>query len=382
MDDASALNEHAHAPETAQEADCPRCGQAPSALPPRSTSLGPIPVRRCVRCGTRHTSLEPARLVFTCEDCGLPFLADELLPHSHSRCPDCAAGRIPEDLPAPEVARAVEREIRAAVDRSSTFVGEPGLTGYLDRLAGRLAYRMEGAPTDPRVALFEDAAVRTLALPSGLLLVSLGALMSVEDEAELAFVLGHELGHAACADAAVRLVRLGLHAVAAGTRADSDEAWGRAAHELVALGYGRRRERDADARALEALLALDYDAGAAVRWLGRLGARIDAGDPRVADVALAHPVPRDRRGRIERALFGRALPQVAARLNREVFRRAAGHAVLTTRLVRLAGLEAAVAAPAGEPARARARRPRRWPWLVAGAVAALAAGAALLRFLL
>jgi hypothetical protein len=379
MDDATSLNAKVATIDVAHDSECPRCGQAPSAVPSVATSLGPFLLRRCSRCGTRYNSEDPARLVFTCDDCGLPFLADELLPHSHYRCPDCALGRAPADLPAPEVARAVEREIRMAVDRSWTFAGEPGLIAYLDRLSARLAYRMEGAPPAPRVALFEDAAIRTLALPSGLLLVSLGALMTVEDEAELAFVLGHELGHAACGDAAVRLVRLGLHAVAADARAHGEEAWSRAAHDLVSLGYGRRRERDADARSLSAMLALDYDAAAALRWLGRLQARIDRGDSRVADAALAHPVPRDRGGRIERALFGRALPQLAARVNREVFRRAAGHGVLTTRLTRLPGLEAAIGDDA-EPLGAHPDRRARWPWLVVAAAGVAAAAAALFLF--
>jgi predicted Zn-dependent protease len=88
------------------------------------------------------------------------------------------------------------------------------------------------------------------------------------------------------------------------------------------LGYGRRRERDADSRAIDALLALDYDAQSAIQYLNRLH---DAGlrhDPAIAETAVAHPTPLDRIRRIERMLYGRVGGSEAPRVNREVFRRA------------------------------------------------------------
>ncbi len=161
--------------------------------------------------------------------------------------------------------------------------------------------------------------------------MSVGALEGIEDEAELAFVLGHELAHAAGGEAARRLVRLGLAGVTRAAGARDDQAWLGAVRDMIALGYGRRREQDADAKSLEASLALGYDPNSILRYLDRLNARISIGDPAVSEVALAHPIPADRMRRITKALHAHIVTG-PVKVNREVFRRAAGHEVLASDL--------------------------------------------------
>jgi predicted Zn-dependent protease len=299
----------------------------------------------------------------------LPFASTELLPHSAHRCDDCRAGKVPADLPDEHLAAAIEREMRAVLDRHWRFVGTPALLAYLEAVARQVAATVEGAPSTVRVVLLEEAGLKTLALPSGTLVLSLGTLLFLEDEAELAFVLAHELTHAACADAATRIVRLGFDALARDGGESADSGFRRAADDLIALGYGRHRERDADARGLEALLALGYDPESALRYLRRLQQMVERGDPRAAEIALAHPTAADRARRLDRALFGRTVPQ-HGRVNREVFRRAAGHAVLTTRLERVRGF----GEPPPETAAPSVRRPRRiLAWLLAATGLLLAA---------
>ncbi len=345
---------------------CPRCGDPPGTLPGRPASaLGVRSLRRCTACGARFTddgdAREP-RFLFTCTSCGLPFLSDRLLPHREHLCGSCLDGEPPAELPGDALTAAMEREVRAALSGSWRFVASAPLSDYLDRLARLAASRIDAVPAAPEVVLDDADDVRTLALPSGTILLSRGALGSIEDEAELLFVLGHELAHAASGDAAVRLVRLGLDAAARERRENRNEAWTAAVLDLVRLGYGRRRERDADARAVEAMLALGYDTDAPARWLGRLRARIDAGDPRVADAALSHPTPEDRARRIERALYGRTHGGSPGRINREVFRRATARAVLGRDLapVRLDGTQLEIA-----PSEIGLRRERGGPlWAV------------------
>jgi predicted Zn-dependent protease len=274
-------------------------------------------------------------MVFSCESCGLPFLAETLLPHGENRCGACSAGLTPPDLPDRAVAAAAENEVRAALASRWRFVTSATAQSYLDRIARQLASRIPGAPSAPRVVLVEAAEHRALALPSGTLIVSTGLLSFLEDEAELAFVLGHEIAHAASGEAAVRLVRLGFEATARERSATDGLCWSDAAVDLVRLGYGRKRERSADACALAALLELDYEPQSAARYLQRLEASIARGDEVVAETAVAHPTPADRARRIERALYARVTgATVAPRVNREVFRRAVSPATLAAGLVR------------------------------------------------
>lgn len=312
---------------------CPRCGEILGSLSPvEASALGRVGIRRCRRCGTRSTSTSPSRLMFSCEGCGLPFLTDDLLPRAEQVCPGCREGQPPAGLPDPLVVRATENEVRGALARRWRFVTSAPLGAYLDRITRQVARRVEGASASSRVVLVDGPAVRTLALPSGALLMTIGTLSFLEDEAELGFVLGHELAHAASGDAAVRLVRLGFGAVARDREAVTPAAWAEAALDLVGLGYGRKRERDADARALEALLALDYDPESIFRYLRRLHAAMEAGDPYLAEMAVSHPPPLDRIRRMERALWGRVHEGKNLRVNREVFRKAAGRDALSVKL--------------------------------------------------
>ncbi len=316
-------------------AACPRCDEPESGLQPvRAQSLGGAPLCRCCRCGTRVVLDEGRqRFVFTCGGCGLPFLADGILPHAEHRCGDCRAGKMPPEVPDNVLTGAMEEEARTALASRWSFVTSPSLTVYLQRLVNQLETRIQGAPGGCRVVLMDDWSHRTLALPSGLILVSLGTLAFLEDEAELAFVLAHEIAHAASSDAAVRLVRLGYQAVAWEPNGRANDAWIETVQDLVRLGYGRVRERDADHVALDATLSLGYDPVSVRRYLARIQERVRAGASEVAELAAAHPPADDRSRRLDRALFGKAREDSAPKTNREVFRRAAGHHILAGDLV-------------------------------------------------
>lgn len=304
---------------------CPRCGE-PWSVGPLVTapSFGGRALRRCSRCGTRVADGPPqSRLVFTCESCGLPFLADAILPHGEQRCAPCLSGDVPPELPDRDIAVAAENEVRAALATRWRFVTSPTAQPYLDRIARQTSSRIAGAPNPLRVVLVDTPEHRTLALPSGTLLLSTGLLAFLEDEAELAFVLGHEISHAASGEVAVRLVRLGFQATARESSASDGLCWSDAAVDLARLGYGRRRECDADACALKAMLELEYEPQSVGRYLQRLHAAIARGDSAVAETAVAHPTPADRRRRIDRALSLRVGGTTdVPRVNREVFRRA------------------------------------------------------------
>jgi len=317
-------------------AGCLRCGEplgpGPSVTAP---SFGGRVLRRCGRCGTRMASAGgDTQIVYTCEACGLPFLSPSILAHAGQRCEDCASGRVPPELPDREVSAAAEHEVRAALGSRWSFVTSPSAQPYAERIARQVAERIEGAPP-VRVVLIDAEEHRTLALPSGTILLSTGLVGFLQDEAELAFVLGHEIAHAASGEAAVRLVRLGFEATAR-ERGESDGvSWSDAAVDLSRLGYGRKRERDADARALEAMIAIEYEPDSALRYLSRLHEAALRGDPRVGETLVAHPSPVDRLRRLQRALYGRVETPAAPRVNREVFRRAAGKAVLAQSLARV-----------------------------------------------
>lgn len=356
------------------EPACPRCAKPATGPRPLATALFPdVALRRCARCGARYSAEEGAeRPLLICGSCELPYLAAR--GEEQGSCPDCLAGRVPDDLPHAALAAATEQELLSALESRWRFLTSDAAAIYLESLVRLVAKKIDGAPPACRVVLTEDSSLKTLALPSGTILLSQETLDEVEDEAQLAFLLAHELVHAS-SDAQARLIRIGLRTVARDEPAHDEESWAEIAEDLVRLGYGPRSEREADERALQAVLDLGYDADSVVRYLRHIEMLGNRADDRVRELLLAHPPVGQRIRIVEAALDGRVEAGEARRVNREVLRRAARrHAseVTVARLGEVAG------AGAEEPGAVVRRSAVSWlPW-----AAALAALLAALLFLL
>lgn len=137
-------------------------------------------------------------------------------------------------------------------------------TGLLQRVAAH----WPDAPYEFRLALLDRSAANAMALPGGLIVVTTGLLDGVASENELAFVLGHELGHFRHRDhlrglgrgLALALLTGALHLSGAGGAAQLAALSG----SLADRSFGREQERRADRFGL-ALVQAEYGhvAGAA-----------------------------------------------------------------------------------------------------------------------
>jgi Zn-dependent protease with chaperone function len=124
----------------------------------------------------------------------------------------------------------------------------------------RLAARWPDQPYQFRLVVIDEEDLNAFALPGGTIAVTRGLLASAESENELAFVLGHELGHFAGRDhlrAIGRGLILGFALRAVIGAGAGDAAVPKLASELASRGFARDQERDADAFALR-LLAAEY----------------------------------------------------------------------------------------------------------------------------
>jgi hypothetical protein len=310
--------------------DCSECGASSTGIPPICTSLlDRVPLRRCLRCGYRCTCELAPRRILHCSDCRLPYL-DGL--DEGDRCAGCRSGEFAVEPPDAALITATEAEVRIALAESWEFVGSDRTTAYLRRVLREVADRIPDAPNDGSVVLVREKSMRTLALPSGTILLSLGVLEGLEDEAELAFVLGHELAHVGSGDAGAALVRMGLRDIVLVRNGHEGPDWSHAALDLIRLGHGDHAEHAADASALTAMASLGYETQSAVRYLRRVQERADQGDGDVAELALAHPPSADRSKRVDGLQSLRVGAVRPGRVDREVFRRIAGHTTLASGL--------------------------------------------------
>jgi len=344
---------------------CPECDLPCGGIGSTTTSLiEGEPLHRCQSCGTRFCwNSGIARRVVTCRRCCLPIATATSESMPDRTCGDCSDTDAPVELFDEALVKATDAELRAALETKLRFMGHSNTRPYLRRLVRTLGSALEGLPAESEVVVFDDTAQRILMLPTGSLLVSTALLAGLEDEAELAFVLGREFLHLECGEVAARTVRVGL-AAAAGHEAQ----WADVAGDLMRLGYGSEREYASDLAAIELMTTLGYAQQAALNYLGRQAARVEVADPAVSELAQAGPPFSMRLSRLAMKVRGAVLPG-KERFNREPFRRAVGAKVLSE------GLQ-----PVSEPVLLREddeapvrswRRPLGW--LVAAVLLALAA---------
>lgn len=114
-------------------------------------------------------------------------------------------------------------------------------------LVDRLARHWPDSPYIFRVEIDDSGVANAMALPGGLIIVTQGLLDQVESENELAFVLGHELGHFKNRDHLRALGRGIVLSVFFAVVTDGDVAGiGIKATDITLRGFSRRQEAQAD----------------------------------------------------------------------------------------------------------------------------------------
>lgn len=174
-----------------------------------------------------------------------------------------------------------------------------------------------GAPPGPRILFVEMELPAIAYLPDDGLVLSLPLLGSLEDEAQLAFLLARELALYR-AGYVTRRFGNGLEepprGILARWRRPRETQLFLALDLALKVGYGLEAERWADAQALSDLVRADYDPQGSGRALRRLESTSLSG--RGARFVLAA----ERAAWLERSAHSLGRP-VTARINREVYRR-------------------------------------------------------------
>jgi len=166
-----------------------------------------------------------------------------------------------------------------------------------------------------RVTALNSPVMNAFAVPGGYLYITRQLLGLMNDEAELASVLGHEAGHITARHSSERkrsglLSQLGALVVGVVTGSGQLAQLAGQAGQLVTLRYSRAQELEADALGVRYMTAAGYDPSASASMLASLGAWSDlearfAGrenDQRsTPSWARTHPLSSDRVTRSTRA---------------------------------------------------------------------------------
>lgn len=165
----------------------------------------------------------------------------------------------------------------------------------LEALLQRLEIHWTDREYELRILVSDDDAPNALALPGGLIVVTAGLLDAMESENELAFVLGHEMGHFRNRDHLRGLGRgvvFGIF-VAAISAGNGGADAGVAAADLTLRRFSREQENDADRFGLEVVGAEYGHAADSWRFFEKLGDRQGA-PSQLTGYLSTHPAPQDR----------------------------------------------------------------------------------------
>ena len=150
------------------------------------------------------------------------------------------------------------------------------LVKYVDKVGQRVAASSDRTELFYRFHVVDDGTINAFALPGGYIYVHRGLLAHFNSEAELAAVLGHEIGHVTARHAVQRYTQaqaynIGMTAVAifAGIPQGADQITNLLATAMI-MGYGREQELQSDELSLKYLTAAGYDANATIELLKTL----------------------------------------------------------------------------------------------------------------
>jgi predicted Zn-dependent protease len=157
------------------------------------------------------------------------------------------------------------REAAKSVGATVGLVDSPALQTYVQQVGRREAVASERPNLPWEFHVVDDASPNAFALPGGFIYVTRGMLSLMSSEAELAGVLGHEIGHVTARHSVNQISKqqlaqlgLGLGAIFLPEARPFESLLG-SGLELLFLKYSRDDEREADVLGFEYMRKRGYD---------------------------------------------------------------------------------------------------------------------------
>lgn len=212
-------------------------------------------------------------------------------------------------LTSPAQENQMGEEAYAEVKKSEKICTDPAAIALVERVGKRLAAVAPDKGFTYEFVVLESPTINAFCLPGGKVAVYTGILPWCQDEASLAAVLGHEIGHAIARHGGERisqgqLQQIGGQTLAAvmqarGMEATSTQlamvAYSAGSQYLGVLPYSRDHELEADYLGLIYMAKAGYDPAAAVSFWGRFAA-LSSGTPTFLST---HPASSDRAVRLQ-----------------------------------------------------------------------------------
>jgi predicted Zn-dependent protease len=205
-----------------------------------------------------------------------------------------------------DMSPAVLREHQRILAAYGGVYNDPRLQGMIEQTVERLVAASERPELHYKVTMLNSQSINAFALPTGQLYVTRGLIALANDEAELASVLAHEMGHVVARHAAIREEQAKQAAlvgrVVTDVISDPEEgALALAKSKLALASFSRSQEFEADAIGIGMAARAGYDPSGAVRFLTSMEHNSELKpqqsgpiDPRAPDFLSSHPATPER----------------------------------------------------------------------------------------
>jgi predicted Zn-dependent protease len=203
----------------------------------------------------------------------------------------------------------IGREVAGRTLGAAPLVPDPALQAYVNRVGRWVASQSERPDLPWHFGVLDTPTINAFAAPGGYVLITRGLYEILDNEAQLAGVLGHEIGHIVRRHHVdVMQKSAGVSAAARGAQRDSrgglaNNLIGTGA-EILARGLDKSAEFEADQLGIVLAARAGYNPYGLVEVLHKLSVR-GSNDASLALMFKTHPTPGERLEKIGEALTPR-----------------------------------------------------------------------------
>jgi beta-barrel assembly-enhancing protease len=196
---------------------------------------------------------------------------------------------------------ALGRQLAAQVDREAKFIDDPVITEYINRVGQNIVLHSD-AKIPFTIKVIDSDEVNAFALPGGFFYVNKGLILAADNEAEVAGVMAHEIGHVAARHAMENqakgmLAEIGLMAGSIFLGGLGGMLINQGAQFGALLGFmkfSRSAESEADMLGVEYMWAAGYDPNAMSTMFEKLAAKNKKKPGTFSKLFETHPQSVDR----------------------------------------------------------------------------------------
>ena len=203
----------------------------------------------------------------------------------------------------------MSRQMMAMIYKHLDVIDDPVIVPYVNKIGQRILASLPQQPFKYQFHVINDDIYNAFATPAGHIFVYTGLLNAMQEEEELAGIMGHEIAHVYCRHISQKIERskkismATLAGVAAGVLmglGGAGEAAGAvtmgsmAAGQTAELAYSRENEMQADQLGVEFLAKAKYNPSGLLKILKKIRSKSWFGSNQIPTYLMTHPAVEDR----------------------------------------------------------------------------------------